>query len=184
MKQPEPYLPVTWRPRSAQHLPFSFMLSFKGFSAESLLVHDFVFSFTLPRIYQESFLEFSFFYLYSLWYLKGILVITQPYLAISIPPLFSFFPSLQPDSLPSESPGRPIYLSAAAKSLQLGPTLCDPIDGSPPGSSIPGILQARTLEYPSSFIAWKIKTYLPRFPVRCCCVLNVWVLLKIHVLKC
>ena len=37
--------------------------------------------------------------------------------------------------------------AAAAKSLQLCPTLCDPIDGSPPGSMIPGILQARTLEW-------------------------------------
>ena len=37
--------------------------------------------------------------------------------------------------------------AAAAKSLQLCPTLCDPIDGSPPGSAIPGILQARTLEW-------------------------------------
>ena len=36
--------------------------------------------------------------------------------------------------------------AVAAKSLQLGPTLCDPIDGSPPGSSVPGILQARKLE--------------------------------------
>ena len=36
--------------------------------------------------------------------------------------------------------------AAAAKSLQSYPTLCDPIDGSPPGSPIPGILQARTLE--------------------------------------
>ena len=36
---------------------------------------------------------------------------------------------------------------AAAKSLQLCPTLCDPIDGSPPGSAIPGILQARILEW-------------------------------------
>ena len=34
-----------------------------------------------------------------------------------------------------------------AKSLQLCPTLCDPIDGSPPGSSVHGILQARTLEW-------------------------------------
>ena len=34
----------------------------------------------------------------------------------------------------------------AAKSLQSCPTLCDPIDGSPPGSPVPGILQARTLE--------------------------------------
>ena len=37
--------------------------------------------------------------------------------------------------------------AAAAKSLQLCPTLCDPIDGSPPGSPIPGILRARTLEW-------------------------------------
>ena len=37
--------------------------------------------------------------------------------------------------------------AAAAKSLQLCLTLCDPIDGSPPGSPVPGILQARTLEW-------------------------------------
>ena len=37
--------------------------------------------------------------------------------------------------------------AAAAKSLQSCLTLCDPIDGSPPGSSVPGILQARTLEW-------------------------------------
>ena len=37
--------------------------------------------------------------------------------------------------------------AAAAKSLQLCPTLCDPIDGSPPGFPVPGILQARTLEW-------------------------------------
>ena len=38
-------------------------------------------------------------------------------------------------------------VAAAAKSLQSCPTLYDPIDGSPPGSPIPGILQARTLEW-------------------------------------
>jgi len=38
-------------------------------------------------------------------------------------------------------------LAAAAKSLQSCPTLCDPIDGNPPGSPIPGIFQARTLEW-------------------------------------
>ena len=43
---------------------------------------------------------------------------------------------------PSKSPA-----AAAAKSRQSCPTLCDPIDGSPPGSPIPGILQARTLEW-------------------------------------
>ena len=50
---------------------------------------------------------------------------------------------------------------AAAKSLQLCPTLCDPIDGSPPGSAVPGILQARTLEWVaisfSNASKWKVK---------------------------
>ena len=47
--------------------------------------------------------------------------------------------------------------AVAAKSLQSCPTLCDPIDGSPPGSPVPGILQARTLEWVAfSFSnAWK-----------------------------
>ena len=40
-----------------------------------------------------------------------------------------------------------VSAAAAAKSLQSCPTLCDPIDGSPPGSAVPGILQARTLEW-------------------------------------
>ena len=39
------------------------------------------------------------------------------------------------------------FTTAAAKSLQSCLTLCDPIDGSPPGSPVPGILQARTLEW-------------------------------------
>ena len=39
------------------------------------------------------------------------------------------------------------YAAPAAKSLQLCPTLCNPIDDSPLGSSVPGILQARTLEW-------------------------------------
>jgi len=54
--------------------------------------------------------------------------------------------------------------AAAAKSLQLCSTLCDPIDGSPPGSSIPGILQARTLEWVSIAFSnawkWKVKVKL------------------------
>ena len=40
-----------------------------------------------------------------------------------------------------------VAAAAAAKSLQSCPTLCDPTDGSPPGSPVPGILQARTLEW-------------------------------------
>ena len=54
-----------------------------------------------------------------------------------------------------------INAAAAAKSLQSCPTLCDPIDGSPPGSPIPGILQARTLEWVASSFSnawkWKVK---------------------------
>ena len=48
---------------------------------------------------------------------------------------------------PSPCRLRPPKISLAAKSLQLCLTLCDPIDGSPPGSPVPGILQARTLEW-------------------------------------
>ena len=51
--------------------------------------------------------------------------------------------------------------SAAAKLLQLCPTLCNPINGSPPGSPIPGILQARIMEWVaisfSSTCKWKVK---------------------------
>ena len=51
--------------------------------------------------------------------------------------------------------------ATAAKSLQSCPTLCDPIDGTPPGSPVPGILQARTLEWVaisfSSAWKWKVK---------------------------
>ena len=46
-----------------------------------------------------------------------------------------------------ESTGEASTVQAAAKSLQSCPTLCDPIDGSPPGFTDPGILQARTLEW-------------------------------------
>ena len=63
-------------------------------------------------------------------------------------------PALQADALTSEPPGKPAgkevaaaAAAAAAKSLQSYPTLCNPIDGSPPGSPVPGILQARTLEW-------------------------------------
>ena len=55
-----------------------------------------------------------------------------------------------------------IPAAAAAKSLQLCPTLCDPIDGSPPGSPVPAILQARTLEWDafsfSNAWKWKVKS--------------------------
>ena len=62
----------------------------------------------------------------------------------------------------SQSPNIMLLSSAAAaKSLQSCPTLCDPIDRSPPGSPVPGILQARTLEWVaisfSNAWKWKVK---------------------------
>ena len=57
-----------------------------------------------------------------------------------------------------------IYAAAAARSLQSCPTLCNSIDSSPPGSPVPGILQARTLEWVaisfSSAWKWKVKVKL------------------------
>ena len=57
------------------------------------------------------------------------------------PKYWSFSFSISPSN---EHPG---LISSAAKSLQLCPALCDPIDSNPPGSLVPGILQARTLEW-------------------------------------
>ena len=66
------------------------------------------------------------------------------HLAFSLPYFFSYISSAA-------------AAAAAAKSLQSCPTLCDPIDGSPPGPAVPGILQAGTLEWVaiSSSNAWK-----------------------------
>ena len=62
-------------------------------------------------------------------------------------------------SMGSQRVGHDLVTAAAAKSRQSCPTLCDPTDRSPPGSSVPGILQARTLEWVAiSFSnAWKWK---------------------------
>ena len=63
------------------------------------------------------------------------------------------------------------FAAATAKSLQSCPTLCNSIDGSPPGASVPGILQARTLEWVAiSFSnAWKWKVKVKSFS-------HVWLL--------
>ena len=59
--------------------------------------------------------------------------------------------------------------AAAAKSLQLCLTLCDPIDGSLPGSPVPGILQARTLEWVAFSFCWHDYS---------CCIWMIWVLVR------
>ena len=76
-------------------------------------------------------------------------------LTLLIPFLFPFFWKGR-DILPFES--QFLTAVAAAKSLQSCPTLCDPIDGSPPGSPMPGILQARTLEWVQD---WKRSVFIP-----------------------
>ena len=74
-------------------------------------------------------------------------------LCVSISVLLTLFQRNQPYWI--------TYPVAAAKSLQLCPILCDPIDGSPPGSPIPGILQARILEWFAISLSnawkWKVK---------------------------
>ena len=63
-----------------------------------------------------------------------------------------------------------VTAAAATKSLQSCPTLCDPIDSSPPGSSVPGILQARILEWVA--ISFSIACMLSRFShVQLCVIL-------------
>ena len=58
----------------------------------------------------------------------------------------SLWPSVNP-SAAAAAAAAAATAAAAAKLLQSCPTLCDPIDGSPPASGVPGILQARTLEW-------------------------------------
>ena len=55
--------------------------------------------------------------------------------------------------------------AAAAKLLQSCPTLCDPIDGSPPGSPVPGIFQARVLEWVA--IAFSVNVFIFGLKVKC-----------------
>ena len=76
-----------------------------------------------------------------------------------------FLPTFVPDTCPvilsSDFPAAAAAAAVAPKSLQSCPTLCDPIDGSPPGSAVPGILQAITLEWVaisfSNAWKWKVK---------------------------
>ena len=67
--------------------------------------------------------------------------------AYQAPPSMGFSRQEYWSGVPLPSPTGSAAAAAAAKSLQSCPTLCDPIDSSPPGSPAPGILQARTLEW-------------------------------------
>ena len=90
----------------------------------------------------------------------GLLFVTPWTVACQAPPSVEFSRQEYWNGLPFPTPrdlpdpdikpaplASPASAAAAAKSLQSCPTLCDPIDGSPPGSPVPRILQARTLEW-------------------------------------
>ena len=76
--------------------------------------------------------------------LSAIRVVSSAYLRLLL-----FLPAILIPACASSSPAFLMMYSAAAKLLQSCPTLCDPIDSNPPGSSVPGTLQARTLEWVS-----------------------------------
>ena len=85
----------------------------------------------LTAVTQEKYLIFLFFDLFCRFFWIFFSVFFSPFVTLSV---------VVVDFIGTAA-------AAAAKSLQLCPTLCDPIDSSPPGSPIPGILQARTLEW-------------------------------------
>ena len=76
------------------------------------------------------------------------------------------------------------YAATAAKSLQSCPTLCDPIDGSPPGSLVPRILQAKTLEWVA--ISFSRGSFRPRNRTRVTCIagrfFTNWTMREAHLL--
>ena len=92
--------------------------------------------------------------LFSSSSLSAIRVVSSAHLKLLI-----FLPAILIPACASSSPAfLMMYSAAAAKSLQSCPTLCNPIDSSPPGSPVPGILQARTLEWvamPSSRVSFQ-----------------------------
>ena len=118
------------------------MLSFKpAFSLSSLILIKKLFSsslFSSIRVVSSA-------YLRLLTFLLAILI----------------HPAYDPSSLVFHMMYTAAAAAAAAKSIQSCPTLCDRIDGSPPGSAVPGILQTRTLEWVaisfSNSWKWKVK---------------------------
>jgi len=80
-------------------------------------------------------------------------IVILNYLCLDCSPLYHLLSSICKDMITATA--------AAAKSLQSCPTLCDPIDGSPPGSPVPGIFQARTLGWVAISLSnawkWKVK---------------------------
>ena len=85
--------------------------------------------------------------LLSNWWGKEAIMTNQGKNQWSLPILWSLFSPHSPLPVQNSCSRPPTWYAATAKLLQSRPTLCDPRDGSPPDSSIHGILQARTLEW-------------------------------------
>ena len=78
-----------------------------------------------------------------------------------------------PATLPAEGPvAAAAAAAAAAKSLQSSPTLCEPIDSSPPRSPVPGILQARPLDWVAIFLLQCMKVKSERAVAQSCPTLS------------
>ena len=115
-----------WAPRAVQQLPGSYLF----YTRQWIYVNATLLSFLVILHYVSFYMSFH--YNYELLMYQNSVSSFQNIFATSVP-----------------TPTRTWFLlaAAAAKSLQSCPTLCNPIDGSPPGSLVPGILQARTLEW-------------------------------------
>ena len=116
----------------------------------------------LKQLWKENFGFFFFLFFYRIALIFSLRIFQNPVIFSFLTSLKFIFPYWSPVAkmLPLFWPSfSSLLFPAAAKSLQSCPTLCNPIGSSPPGSAIPGILQARTLEWVAiSFSnAWKWK---------------------------
>ena len=157
---------IRWVKHSVPHLTFT-----KWFVNKSLLLdvqgyHYHLYWITLNRV--STFLEYILIFAYYLKNKETSILISFPLSILSckikISPDWCMLKCVYPSEKHLNNPNLfydEMTAAAAAKSLQSCPTLCDPTDGSPPGSPIPGILQTRTLEWVaisfSNAWKWKVK---------------------------
>ena len=128
---------------------YSGLISFRINWLDLLTVQGTLKSFLQHHNSKASILQFSAFFMVQLSHLyittgKTIDLTRRTFVSKVMSLLFNMLSRLVITFLPRS---KRLLINYAAKSLQLCPTLCDPIDGSPPGSPVPGILQARTLKW-------------------------------------
>ena len=125
--------------KSCQHMTFSTIRSWAWFVCQKMMI------LCLGKPYEEKPRTVSFKLLmpqqqlFTIFCAEAFAVVPMHYSSVGHYSPASLFSSVKWSNQDTAT--------AAAKSLQSCPTLCDPIDGSPPGSPVPGILQPRTLEW-------------------------------------